>query len=107
MEADGQFVCEGGLQDMSGTNGFTSWISLPHFLYASTAIQQTFDVNPSKYLHLPFVSTLTTAVNRRPIRNAYFRLGRYSTRDILFFECFGVNTKPRSQAFADTTNRTA
>jgi len=56
METDGHFVLEDGLQEMSGTNGFKSWLSLPHFLYASTTIQRTFNVNPSESLHLPFVS---------------------------------------------------
>ena len=56
LETDGQFVFEDGLQDMSGTNGFMSWLSLPHFLYASNSIQQIFDVDPSESLHLPFVS---------------------------------------------------
>jgi len=55
MEADGQFVFQDGLQKVSTTNGFTSWLSLPHFLYASLAIQRTFRLKPSHHLHLPFV----------------------------------------------------
>jgi len=60
MATDGQFVFEDGLQLMSGTNGFTSWLSLPHFLYASTTIQRRFTMTPSESLHLPFVSAVTT-----------------------------------------------
>ena len=58
MEVDGQFVMEDGLQEMTGTNGFVSWISLPHFLYASTTIQRRFLTTPSDSLHLSFVSAL-------------------------------------------------
>jgi len=58
MEADGQFVFEDGLQEMTGTNGFTSWLSLPHFLYASTTIQRRFLATPSESLHLSFVSAV-------------------------------------------------
>jgi len=56
MEVDGQFVLEDGLQVMSGATGYTSWLSLPHFLYASPAVRSRFGVSPSVSLHLPFVS---------------------------------------------------
>jgi len=57
MEADGQFVFEDGLQEISSTTGFTSWLSLPHFLYASTTLQRRFLATPSDSLHLSFVSS--------------------------------------------------
>src|SRR6218665_17684 len=56
MDVDGEFVFQPGLQDMTGVNGFMSWVSLPHYLHGNASLQKQFNMTPSSDQHLPYVS---------------------------------------------------
>ena len=55
---DNEFVFEDGLQDMSGVNGYASWVSLPHFLYSAPDIHSRYNMTPEEERHLPNVRTV-------------------------------------------------
>ena len=54
---DNRFVFTAGLQDMAGTNGYASWTSLPHFLYANHSLAEQYNMAPRKDKHGSFVSS--------------------------------------------------
>ena len=56
MDIDDTFVFEQGLQDMTGTYNFTSWVSLPHFLYGNDDIRDLYGMIPNEDEHRPYVS---------------------------------------------------
>ena len=56
FHVDNKFVLTAGLQDMKGTNGYTSWTSLPHFLYANRSLAEKYKMAPRKDEHGSFVS---------------------------------------------------
>lgn len=53
-KAENPFMNEDGLQDMTGTLKFNSWLSLPHFRLCSESLQTAFNASPHKY-DLPWI----------------------------------------------------
>ncbi|KAK2171414.1 hypothetical protein NP493_1070g00018 [Ridgeia piscesae] len=70
FHVDNKFVLTAGLQDMTGTNGYISWTSLPHFLYANRSLAEKYNMAPRKDEHMSFVDIepITGTVWRRTVR---------------------------------------
>ena len=51
MQEDYTYIEHQGLQNMQGVNGYPSWISLPHFLYANEELISAYGMKPNESKH--------------------------------------------------------
>ena len=90
---DGVFVHRRGIQAMDAVLGYTSWLSQPHFLYASPELPHRFNMSPLERLHASSVSDAKNYSKIFNIRRAKsIKINRFSSRlAIVFAQC--IQTK--------------